>query len=437
VVLFHYALVDDLISQEEFERRVEEKIGECGDLLDEPTAAMLVIGALGRQHVKVRELSGKSSLFCFFAKVIDKTEPKEFDRKDGEKGWVATLLVGDETGTTRVVLWDEKAGAVLEIAIGDVLEVIGRHPGKNNREIYALALRKATCEITCTATAGGDGSGLSTEPVDLDVLLIGTEEPRTFTRRDGTPGELMECVIGDPSGTARLVAWAPDLLRDIPKGSVIHIAGAKPDRRSEGRAYSVDETATVSLSDAAVTVPFTALSSVSDTGYYSVKGEVVSVQEPRSFTSRSGTPSWVRNIRIGDGSDVVKVVLWGENALVPVHPGDLVEIYHATAKPGKFGDIEVGVGRGSAFCVPHGITRPISFTGTIIPGNGCTFIDNGIERFLVEGDFAAGCDMRITGILSGSRIIPDTIEPADKDPKEVAGRLAALTARLDTPPGPK
>ncbi len=94
-MLFHYALVDDLISKEEFERRVETKIGECGDLVDEPTAAMLVVGELGRQHVKIRGLAGKSSLFSFFGKVIDKTEPREFDRKDGEKGWVATLLAGD------------------------------------------------------------------------------------------------------------------------------------------------------------------------------------------------------------------------------------------------------------------------------------------------------------------------------------------------------
>ena len=114
-MLFHYALVDDLISKEEFERRVEAKIEECGDLVDEPTAAMLVVGELGRQHVKIRGLAGKSSLFSFFGKVIDKTEPKEFDRKDGEKGWVATLLTGDETGTTRVVLWDEKAGAAVDI----------------------------------------------------------------------------------------------------------------------------------------------------------------------------------------------------------------------------------------------------------------------------------------------------------------------------------
>ena len=47
---FHYALVDDLISREEFERRTESKMEECGDLIDDVTAAMLVVGELGRQH---------------------------------------------------------------------------------------------------------------------------------------------------------------------------------------------------------------------------------------------------------------------------------------------------------------------------------------------------------------------------------------------------
>jgi len=55
---------------------------------------MMVIGELGREHVKIKGLGAKSSLFSFFGKVIDKTEPKEFDRADGEKGWVATLLLG-------------------------------------------------------------------------------------------------------------------------------------------------------------------------------------------------------------------------------------------------------------------------------------------------------------------------------------------------------
>jgi replication factor A1 len=52
-VQFHYALVDDLVSRDEFERRIEAKMQECGDLIDDVTAAMLVVGELGRQHVKI------------------------------------------------------------------------------------------------------------------------------------------------------------------------------------------------------------------------------------------------------------------------------------------------------------------------------------------------------------------------------------------------
>jgi len=36
-------------------------------------------------------------------------------------------------------------------------------------------------------------------------------------------------------------------------------------------------------------------------------------------------------------------------------------------------------------------------------------------------------------VLAGSRIIPDTVEPAEKTMEEVAGRLATLVRRLDDP----
>lgn len=409
-MLFHYALVDDLITKEEFERRVEQKIGDCGDLVDEPTAAMMVVGELGREHVKIRGLSAKSSLFSFFGKVLDKTEPKEFDRADGEKGWVATLLLGDETGTTRVVLWDEKAGAALDTAAGDVLEVIGRHPGKNTHEIYALALRKAGCEITC---AMPPGSGLSDEPVELEAVLLSQEPPRTFTKRDGSTGEMAEAVIGDREGTARLVAWVPSLLAGIPAGTMVRITNAKPASRPEGRNYSIDEKSSVTATAGEVDIPFTPLHSVADNGIYSVKGTVKLVQQPRSFTSRKGAPSWVRNITIHDTDDELKVVLWGETALLPIRPGDRVEIYHAAAKPGRFGGIELGVGRGSVIRLPKETVHPIEFTGTIIAGLGCFFIDNGSERYLIEGSFTHGSEMEVRGILSGSRIIPEQAEPVD------------------------
>jgi replication factor A1 len=416
-VLFHYALVDDLITKEEFERRVEAKIEDCGDLVDEPTAAMMVVGELGREHVKIKGLSAKSSLFSFFGKVVDKTEPKEFDRADGEKGWVATLLLGDETGTTRVVLWDEKAGAALDTTVGDVLEVIGRHPGKSTHEIYALALRKAGCEITCAVPA--EAGDLSTEPVELDAVLLAVEPIRTFTKRDRSTGEMAEAVIGDREGTARLVSWVPELLAGLPAGTTVHITNAKPNNRAEGRNYSIDENSTITTTETGVAVPFTPLHSVADQGIYSVKGTVKQVQQPRSFTTRNGTTSWVRNALIHDEDDELKIVLWGETALIPLSPGDKVEVYHATAKPGRFGGIELGVGRGSVFRVPKEIVHPIIFSGTIIAGPGCLFIDNGSERYLIEGTFTHGSEVKVTGLLSGSRILPEQVEQVVLDAESV------------------
>jgi len=429
-VLFHYALVDDLITKEEFEQRVEKKIDECGDLVDEPTAAMMVVGELGREHVKIKGLSAKSSLFSFFGKVVDKTEPKEFDRADGEKGWVATLLLGDETGTTRVVLWDEKAGAALDVEPGEVLEVIGRHPGKNTREIYALALRKVSIEIAGPVVKNGNG-GLSNEPVDLDVLLVFRGEPRSYTRRDGSTGEMVEALVADAAGTARLVAWVPDLFRSVSPGSCLHITGAKPNQRDEGRSYSLDEKSTVVPTDLAVSVPFTPPGSVADQGVFSVTGDVKQVQQPRSFTTRNGTPSWVKNIVITDGSDDLNVVLWGDHALVPLAAGDTIEVFHATAKPGRFGNIELAAGRGSVVRVPDERARPIVFSGTIIPGPGCTFIDNGSERYLIEADVPAGTELRVTGTVQGSRILPEEMVPVAITPETVTAHIASVKKALD------
>ncbi len=271
---------------------------------------------------------------------------------------------------------------------------------------------------------------LSNEPVDLDAILIAVEGARTFTKRDGTTGEMVEAVIGDALGTARVVAWMPELLLNIPAGATVHITGAKPNVRDEGRNYSLDEKSSVAITDMQVSVTFSSLGSVSDRGIYTIQGVVKEVKEPRSFTKRNGATSWVRNIVVGEDDDDLKVVLWGENALIPLSPGDRIEAYHATARAGRFGGIELGVGRGSAFRVLKEVSRPIVFCGTIISGPGCTFIDDGTDRYLIEGGFTEGSRMRVTGILSGSRIIPEQIEPAGMNPDAILAQIRSFRERL-------
>jgi len=179
-----------------------------------------------------------------------------------------------------------------------------------------------------------------------------------------------------------------------------------------------------------ITVPFNALCSVGEEGVYSIKGEVRDAKEPRSFINRNGSQSWVRNILVSDGKDELRVVLWGEKALIPLSSGDQVEVYHATAKPGRYGGIELGAGRGSSVCVPMRESEPVVFEGTIISGPGCTFIDNGTERYLIEGDLPHGAEMRLTGILSGSRIIPECIQPVELKPETLLDELQGFMKEL-------
>ena len=174
---FHYLLVDDLVGKEEFERRVEEKVADSGDLLDERTAAMLVVKDLGRAHIRVRDLPAASSLVCFFAKVLSVGEPKEFERPDGTTGLVANVMVGDETGKARLTLWDEKAGAVHELEPGDVLEILGRPKARRLPTSPPSPSRRRRAQISCPERRC---SVLPNRRGDLEVRIIAAESPRTF-----------------------------------------------------------------------------------------------------------------------------------------------------------------------------------------------------------------------------------------------------------------
>jgi replication factor A1 len=426
-VQFHYALVDDLISKDEFERRVEEKMLECGDLLDEVTAAMVVVQELGRSHVKISGLSGSSSLYSFFGRVISVSPVKEFPRQDGGKGWVAHLILADETGQVRAVLWDEKAAAAGEIEPGDVLEIIGKHAVRQHHDIVVLALRKSPCEIECGTAV--ESRFVPPERKDVIVTVLLLEEPRAITRRDGLTAELTEGCVFDGETTARIVTWEPGLLADIPEGATIRITGALVKPRNSGREYVADERSSVILAESGLPFRFSRLSDVSTGGTWSVEGTILSLQPARAFLSRDGRPNHVRNLVITDGTTDLRVVIWGNRALVPLVPGEHVKFYHGTGRAGKQGGLEFHIG-GNGFIrvAVEGEEKEIEMEGTVIVTREGTFLDNGSERYLLSGDHPHGHEIRVRGLLAGDRITPVSVEERVMDPAVILASVTRLTS---------
>jgi replication factor A1 len=342
---------------------------------------------------------------------------------------VASLVVGDETGQATVVLWDEKAMALEEIACGEVLEIIGRHPGKPSRDIYALALRKVDCEISC------DASPAPTPPPErrsATVLLIAVEKPRTYTRRDGTTREMVSALIGDEAGTVRLVAWAPELLAGFGPGDCIRIDDALVKPRDQGREYQIDEKSTVTRSDEPVAFSFSPLHAIQNEGMYSVRGVIRRIDPPRTFLSKNQGRSHVRNLVIMDETGEIPVVIWGERAMQQLIPGDELALYHASAKPGRTGGTELHVSWGSVLeLTPTGDVQPVVVEGTVIVTREGTYIDDGTVWYLAGSDLPHGREVRVEGMISGRRITVGSYEALDLDPADTLRQIDQLVKELE------
>jgi replication factor A1 len=426
---FHYALVDDLLPREEFERKVEEVMEGSGDLLDEPTAAMIVVRDLGRTHVKIRDVGSGSSLSCFFGKVVSTTSPHEFQKGDGSTGLVADILLGDETGQVRVVLWDEKAQAAGEVEVGEVLEVIAKPSPRGKGEVSAMAFRKAACEINCAMAP--DRRFLPPEPVaELEARVIEIGKIRTFTRRDGSDGRMMEAVIGNPNETSRLVCWAPELLEGIRAGSSVRILGATRSSKGDGEEYQLDERGEVIPIGKDIEVPTTDIGKVPDSGFTSVKGLIRSAGPLRSFTTRQGQPSSVRNLTVSDGSGEMAVVLWGEKAALDIAEGDDIALYRVQVRRGRDGVPELHAGRGSAVLLPGGEAEPVELEGIVIPTAAGARLEVGGDCHPVDGDLPMGRLVRIRGRRVRRTIHPAEVEMREPDPTVVRDRLARFRAGL-------
>ena len=86
--------------------------------------AGVTVGELEPSRIRIGELEPGMDALEVIVRVVEVAGPREFTRADGSVGRVATLVIGDQTGTTRASLWQEHAEEVKRIKTGDVVKLI-------------------------------------------------------------------------------------------------------------------------------------------------------------------------------------------------------------------------------------------------------------------------------------------------------------------------
>ncbi|MCD6367956.1 MAG: hypothetical protein J7L45_02610 [Candidatus Aenigmarchaeota archaeon] len=138
------------IDESEVKKLIEEKVREFSGLISEEGAAHIVAKEYGLNLLKEISKDLKiENIICGMKSVNVKgniiriIQPKEFER-NGKKGKVASIIIGDETGQIRISLWDEQTDLVKNLEEGMNIEVLNAYTRDNGLGGCELRLGKTS-----------------------------------------------------------------------------------------------------------------------------------------------------------------------------------------------------------------------------------------------------------------------------------------------------
>ena len=118
-------------SQDEIEKQVEAKLEQLSGLISKDGAIHIIANELNVQltapapaakELKIADISLESRNLTVNGKVVQKWDVNNFN-KNGREGRVANLLIGDDSGVTKLVFWNDQVDVFEELKVGDILVV--------------------------------------------------------------------------------------------------------------------------------------------------------------------------------------------------------------------------------------------------------------------------------------------------------------------------
>ena len=361
-----YKKLSHVISKEDFMQRVQEKVESMGGLCDEPMAAMLVANELGfsdvgRDSVKIENITAESGPVNFVARVVSVFDTKEFTRNDGMIGRVGNIIVGDETGKIKVTLWDNMADLIKagKVKAGQTLQISGyAKQGYSGVEVNVGnngVLAESEEEIDVAASSQKikdikDGMG----DLNLTGKILEISEIKTFQRKDGNSGKVGNLLLGDDTGTVRVTLWddKTEFLNQVEYGDTVEVvnAYARENAFTQKVELQVGNRSILRKSEKKIEYEeeFTPIAEIrADMNNINISGRVLDIGEIRTFEKKDGSTGRVGNLLLGDSTGKIRLTLWDEKTsfLDEIDFDETIEVLHAYSRENAFSQqVELNLG---------------------------------------------------------------------------------------------
>ena len=153
-------------------------------------------------------------------------------------------------------------------------------------------------------------------------------ELRTFNKRNGNKGRVVNITLSDETGTCNLVLWDKDVNlvtnKTIKIGSDIKVINGYIKNGFNGLDLNIGKYSLLELDPA----DMPEIKQNANNNILNIKGELLEKQPTRSFFKDSGEIGFVRNIKIKTEDDEINLTIWDKKVkeIQKIKTGDKIEI---------------------------------------------------------------------------------------------------------------
>ena len=349
-----YEKIKDKISYEDFLKKMEERKLDYEDVsfMSELDIARTIIGEYineenkplseANEAHKITELETGSDNISVTGRVMHISNVKKFTSKKGREGKLANMIITDDTGEIRVVLWTENIKFLKKISEGDIIKINNAEVKQGFREdelhmkldsnIQIMededfkTFPKYDDTITNIEDVKGDTQG------NIVARIVRIPRIRTFDK-NGKEGKVLSLEIQDKTGKIQYTLWNrdTDLVDDLElkEGSSVKILGALGRTRDGEVSLTHSWVGRIIKGEFDLPEYTETVQKIGDAHEMrdvTVVGVICKVYDAITFMRDDQSTGQVRSLEMEDDTGSIRITLWNDDANMDLKKGDIIKI---------------------------------------------------------------------------------------------------------------
>ncbi|OEC86574.1 MULTISPECIES: OB-fold nucleic acid binding domain-containing protein [Methanobacterium] len=349
-----YQRISDKISYDDFLKRIEDMKKDYEDVsfMDELDIARMIVGeyideenvplAKDNELRKISELETGLHDISITGRIMRISNAKAFVTKKGKEGKVQNIMLADDTGEIRVVLWTDNIKQLKNFSEGDIVKINNVEIKDGYRSEEAHLQGRSTIEkvegeeadnlpeyaekITKIADIKGEMQ------VNVIARVVRISRIRTYNS-NGREGQFITLDLKDDTGSISLTLWNKDveIINEIElkEGDSIKILGAQSRVRNDEVNLTHSWIGRIIKDNFDVPEYKEEVMKIGDAHEMknvTLMGVVSKIQDAITFQRSDGSAGSVKSIVISDDTGSIKITLWNDDTKLDINKGDILKI---------------------------------------------------------------------------------------------------------------